>query len=190
MKKINFIILLVFVCTLYSSCNNDNEEMQEGDPEFSGVIENGYSFNNEFFPTDELVFIPQLDIVLFFIIDDTAEFNGDRAEFEENSGKGIIIGIPFDEVPEELIDLSGTFTNAIGINSISGSMNGDFVAVAFSGLENIDLDSDFGSNFIEATDGEVLIEYNEGTEEFGINFLFTTDEGTFSGSHISRFIPL
>ena len=189
MRKINSILILV-VISIFFSCSDDDETTQMPNP-----TQNGFSFNSEFFTTDELFLTGNPGELVFIIIDDTSEFNTVTREFEGDPGQVISIGVILDVDGQE--DFVRTFTNAFqnGDNPDDVDIEISFVAGLIRNVQSV-VPLLTGSNLVNnetilpTNTGEVTISFDSETLVFTLDYTFTTENGTVSGSHESEFITL
>ncbi len=173
MKSIHFIIFLVSFCSFISCSENDDETPKSSD--------NGYTFNDDFFPTNALILTAwNPGEVTFLLLDDTAIFNSTTGEFDGNSGRGIIIAISNENV-SELKDLIGTYTNVLE-DPNDDYEEGDFQGLLFMDLSGLESQASSGSA-VRADAGEVRVSFDSETEIFTIEYTLTTNQGTITGSY-------
>ena len=129
----------------------------------------------------------------FLIFDDSSEFNSTTEEFEENSGKGILIFLHIREDLNALTGLVGTYSNLFDITNLDESMVGDFAAASFNNVGNLDafLNGIPGNGTgLFVTQGELVVNFNEETEVFTLEYTLMTEDGVITGSHTSGFDSL
>lgn len=187
MKKISSILILVIISTFYS-CSDDDDNTEIQNPS-----QNGFSFNSEFFTTDELFVTGNPGELSFLIIDDTSEFNTVTREFEGDPGQVISISVPFEL--DGQTDFVRTYTDAIQVDD-----DGEITAVSFvAGLiRNVPsivqiLNGSPGTGdeiILIANTGEITISFDSETSVFTIDYTFTTSDGSITGSHESEFITI
>lgn len=184
MKKINFILILVLISNFYS-CNNDDDNT-----EIKTSTENGFTFNSEFFTTDELFLSGTPGELFFFIIDDTSGFNTVTRTFEGDPGQLIAIVVPFVEETENPVDFVRTFTNAVQDNE-DETTGVSFVAALYKDV--LSIEGSIGGNASNETislanTGEVTVSFDAETSVFTLDYTFTTNDGTITGFHKGEFI--
>jgi len=186
MKNISLILLLVLLSPFYS-CSNVDDDKKTQNPS-----ENSFTFNSELYTTDELFWTFTPERVYFFIIDDTSEFNTVTREFEGEPGQIIFIELTVNEESNELIDIAGTYTDVVEINS------GNTTEVSFAAalvrdvpsLEALFNESNGSETILRANAGEIAVGYDSETSIFSLDYTFTTEQGVVTGFHESEFIIL
>ena len=151
MKKISAILILV-VISIFFSCSDDDETSQMPNPN-----QNGFTFNSEFFTTDELIVSGMLGIQ-FTIIDEASDLNLDTGEFEGDPGQAIVIFLFFD-IDEDTRDFDETFTNVIQIQNdpeFEDIPNNSFGAALVRNIQRIEGLSANAESFFANT-GEVRV---------------------------------
>ena len=185
MKKFNFILIIVLISAFYS-CSKDDDNTQ-----IKTSTENGFTFNSEFFATNELLLAGDPGHLYFFINDDTSKFNKVTGTFDGNPGQLILITIPFEL--EDQVNFERTYTNAVQDNEdvLTGvSFNAALLKDVLSIKGNLNLSEDSIESILPAITGEVTVSFDSETSVFSLNYTFTTTNGAITGFHESEFITI